>query len=118
MNQTELEKLKTTAENLGRWAEYYLTEMEYWTPTDLQEMTEEKLQNVQENNLEWLRKYREYYPDGGAEEALRAEITEELKNLPQALTEDEAYELEMQRMEGLEIQDLPKALKEIRQRSR
>jgi hypothetical protein len=41
-------------------------------------------------------------------------MTELLKNLPQALTEDEASELEMQRMDGLEIQDLPQALTEIR----
>ena len=116
MTQQELNRLKEAAEKIGRWAVYLLTETEYWTPEALEELTEEKLQEFQTRQAQWLMENERKYPDSGATELLREEITAMVKSRDGCLTEDEASEMERQRLDGMDIEDLPQRLREFRKR--
>ena len=102
------------AENMGRWAVYLLTETEYWTPTALSELTEERLQAFQTRQSQWLMEHGREYPDSGAEEVLRAEITETVQMNENCLTEDEAFQMERLRLDGMTIEELPEQLAAFR----
>ena len=115
MTQQELDRLKIEAEKMGRWAEYLLTETEYWTPMALNELNEEKLQEFQTRQAQWLMEHEREYPDSGAAEVLREEITWQVKQNEDCLTEDEAYEMEKLRLdEELTIEKLPQRLAAFR----
>ena len=73
MTQQELDRLKVAAEIMGRWAVYLLSETEYWTPEALEQLTEEKLQEFQTRQAQWLMENEKNYSDSGAAEALREE---------------------------------------------
>lgn len=115
MTQQELMKLKAAADKMGQWAVYLLTETEYWTPQALDELTEEKLQEFQTRQSQWLMENEANYPAGGAKEELRASITWQVRQDSRCLTEDEAFEMEQLRMEEeMTIEQLPQRLKEFR----
>lgn len=114
MTQKELNKLKEVAESLGEWAVYLLMETEYWTPMALDELTEEELQSFQESQSQWLMENERNYPPSGAKEMLRADTTEMIKSREDCLTADEASEMEMQRMDGMTLEELPQRLKKFR----
>lgn len=102
------------AEKMGRWAVYLLTETEYWTPMALNELTTEALQEFQNRQSQWLMQHEREYPDGGATEALRAELTAQIQEREDCLTEDEAFQMEQLRMEGMPIEELPTQLAAFR----
>lgn len=102
------------AEKMGRWAVYLLTETEYWTPQALDELTEEKLQEFQTRQAQWLMQHEREYPDSGAAEVLREEITWQVKQNEDCLTEDEAFQMELLRMDGMPIEELPTQLAAFR----
>lgn len=102
------------AEKMGRWAVYLLTETEYWTPKSLNELTTEALQEFQNRQSQWLMQHEREYPDSGAAEVLREEITWQVKQNEDCLTEDEAFQMEQLRMEGMPIEELPKQLAAFR----
>ena len=102
------------AEKMGRWAVYLLTETEYWTPQALDELTEEKLQEFQTKQAQWLMQHEREYPDSGAAEVLREEITWQVKQNEDCLTEDEAFQMELLRMDGMPIEELPTQLAAFR----
>lgn len=115
MTQQELDRLKIEAEKMGRWAEYLLTETEYWTPMALNKLTMEELQAFQTRQAQWLMQHEREYPDSGAAEVLREEITWQVKQNEDCLTEDEAYEMEKLRLnEELTIEELPQKLAAFR----
>lgn len=114
MTQKELMRLKAAADKMGQWAEYLLTETEYWTPQALDELTEEKLQEFQTRQAQWLMQHEREYPDSGAAEVLREEITWQIKQNEDCLTEDEAFEMECLRMDGMPIEELPTQLAAFR----
>lgn len=114
MTQKELMRLKEAADKMGQWAEYLLTETEYWTPQSLDELTEEKLQEFQTRQAQWLMQHEREYPDSGAAEVLREEITWQIKQNEDCLTEDEAFEMECLRMDGMPIEELPTQLAAFR----
>ena len=114
MTQKELMRLKTAADKMGQWAVYLLTETEYWTPQALDELTEEKLQEFQTRQAQWLMQHEREYPDSGAAEVLREEITWQIKQNEDCLTEDEAFEMECLRMDGMPIEELPTKLAAFR----
>ena len=114
MTQKELMRLKTEADKMGQWAVYLLTETEYWTPQALDELTEEKLQEFQTRQAQWLMQHEREYPDSGAAEVLREEITWQIKQNEDCLTEDEAFEMECLRMDGMPIEELPTQLAAFR----
>lgn len=99
---------------MGQWAVYLLTETEYWTPQALDELTEEKLQEFQTRQAQWLMQHEREYPDSGAAEVLREEITWQIKQNEDCLTEDEAFEMECLRMDGMLIEELPTQLAAFR----
>ena len=100
---------------MGRWAEYLLTETEYWTPMALNKLTMEELQAFQTRQAQWLMEHEREYPDSGAAEVLREEITWQVKQDEDCLTEDEAYEMEKLRLnEELTIEELPQKLAAFR----
>lgn len=106
MTQQQLEALKEQASKIGRWAEYYLTEIEYWNPLQLPEITEEKLREKEQECRDWLSENQAYYPDSGATEQLRSDLTEEVKANPWALDDDVASEMESHRLDGAPIEEL------------
>ena len=115
MTQIELDRLKMEAEKMGRWAVYLLTETEYWTPMALNKLTMEELQAFQTRQAQWLMQHEREYPDSGAAEVLREEITWQVKQNEDCLTEDEAYEMEKLRLnEELTIEELPQKLAAFR----
>lgn len=114
MTQKELMRLKAAADKMGQWAVYLLTETEYWTPQALDELTEEKLQEFQTRQAQWLMQHEREYPDSGAAEVLREEITWQIKQNEDCLTEDEAFEMECLRMDGMPIEELPTQLAAFR----
>lgn len=115
MTQKELMRLKTAADKMGQWAVYLLTETEYWTPQALDELTEEKLQEFQTRQAQWLMENEANYPPSGAKEDLRASITWQVRQDSRCLTEDEAFEMEYLRMEeDMTIEQLPQRLTEFR----
>ena len=114
MTQQDLTTLKASAEKMGRWAVYLLTETEYWTPEALEELSEEKLQEFQTRQAQWMMENERKYPDSGAAELLREEVTEMVKSREDCLTEDEAFEMERQRMDGMTIEELPERLAAFR----
>jgi len=100
---------------MGRWAVYLLTETEYWAPEALEELTEEKLQEFQTRQAQWLMEHGREYPASGAAEVLREEITWQVKQDSRCLTEDEAFAMEQLRMEeDMTIEQLPQRLTEFR----
>ena len=107
-------KLKAAADKMGQWAVYLLTETEYWTPQALDELTEEKLQEFQTRQAQWLMQHEREYPDSGAAEVLREEITWQVKQNEDCLTEDEAFQMELLRMDGMPIEELPTQLAAFR----
>ena len=111
MNQTQLDKLKMVAHQTGSWAEYLLSETEYWAPKDLDNLTPELLEQTEQESREWLAENREFYPAGGATEDLRASLTEQAKDSQNLLTEEQAYEAEMMRLDGDPIEEILKRLK-------
>ena len=102
------------AEKMGRWAEYLLAETEYWTPMALNKLTMEELQAFQTRQAQWLMQHEREYPDSGAAEVLREEITWQVKQNEDCLTEDEAFQMEQLRMEGMKIEELPTQLSAFR----
>lgn len=114
MTQKELMRLKAAVDKMGQWAEYLLTETEYWTPQALDELTEEKLQEFQTRQAQWLMQHEREYPYSGAAEVLREEITWQIKQNEDCLTEDEAFEMECLRMDGMPIEELPTQLAAFR----
>lgn len=115
MTQQELDRLKIEAEKMGRWAEYLLTETEYWTPMALNKLTMEELQAFQTRQAQWLMQHEREYPPSGAAEVLREEITWQVKQNEDCLTEDEAFAMEQLRMqEDMTIEQLPQRLTEFR----
>ena len=115
MTQQELDRLKIEAEKMGRWAAYLLAETEYWTPMALNKLTTEELQAFQTSQAQWLMQHEREHPDSGAAELLREEITWQVKQNEDCLTEDEAYEMEKLRLnEELTIEELPQKLAAFR----
>lgn len=114
MTQQELTTLKASAEKMGRWAVYLLTETEYWTPEALEELSEEKLQEFQTRQAQWLMEHEREYPDGGAAEVLREEITWQVKQDSRCLNEDNAFEIEQMRMDEVPLPELLTKAKELR----
>lgn len=114
MTQQELDRLKMEAEKMGRWAVYLLTETEYWTPMALNKLTAEALQEFQDSQSQWLMEHEREYPDGGAAEVLRADITAQIQEREDCLTEDEAFQMEQLRMDGMTLEELPKELAAFR----
>ena len=114
MTQQELTTLKASAEKMGRWAVYLLTETEYWTPEALEELSEEKLQEFQTRQAQWLMEHEREYPDGGAAEVLREEITWQVKQDSRCLNEDSAFEIEQMRMDEVPLPELLTKAKELR----
>lgn len=114
MTQKELMRLKAAADKMGQWAEYLLTETEYWTPQALDELTEEKLKEFQTRQAQWLMENEANYPPWGAKEDLRASITWQVRQDSRCLTEDEAFEMECLRMDGMPIEELPTQLAAFR----
>ena len=98
---------------MGRWAVYLLSETEYWTPEALEQLTEEKLQEFQTRQAQWLMENEKNYSDSGAAEALREEITEMVKQNDRCLNEDNASEIEMMRMDGMPLPELLTKAKEL-----
>ena len=113
MTQQELDRLKVAAEKMGRWAVYLLSETEYWTPEALKQLTEEKLQEFQTRQAQWLMENERNYSDSGAAEALREEITEMVKQNDRCLNEDNASEIEMMRMNEVPLPELLTKAKEL-----
>jgi len=113
MTQQELDRLKVAAEKMGRWAVYLLSETEYWTPEALEQLTEEKLQEFQTRQAQWLMENEKNYSDSGAAEALREEITEMVKQNDRCLNEDNASEIEMMRMDEVPLPELLTKAKEL-----
>ena len=113
MTQQELDRLKVAAEKMGRWAVYLLSETEYWTPEALEQLTEEKLQEFQTRQAQWLMENEKNYSDSGAAEALREEITEMVKQSDRCLNEDNASEIEMMRMDEVPLPELLTKAKEL-----
>ena len=113
MTQQELDRLKVAAEKMGRWAVYLLSETEYWTPEALEQLTEEKLQEFQTRQAQWLMENEKNYSDCGAAEALREEITEMVKQNDRCLNEDNASEIEMMRMDEVPLPELLTKAKEL-----
>ena len=113
MTQQELDRLKVAAEKMGRWAVYLLSETEYWTPEALKQLTEEKLQEFQTRQAQWLMENERNYSDSGAAEALREEITEMVKQNDRCLNEDNASEIEMMRMDEVPLPELLTKAKEL-----
>ena len=113
MTQQELDRLKEAAEKMGRWAVYLLTETEYWTPEALEELTEKKLQEFQTRQAQWLMENERKYPDSGAAETLREEITEMVKQNDRCLNEDNASEIEMMRMNEVPLPELLTKAREL-----
>ena len=107
--------MKEQAEHMGRWAVYLLMETEYWEPAALDKLTAKSLQEFQTRQSQWLMQYGRDYPDSGAEETLRAEITDQVKQQEDSLTEDEAFEMESQRLDGMTIEQLPQRLQAFRE---
>jgi hypothetical protein len=97
--QKMLEKLEQEAEQIGRWALYVLQETEYWDPLSLDELTQEKLEEIQQRAADWLTDNRADYPPSGAEEELRSMLTQEVRRHPWAVDEDTAFQLEYDRSE-------------------
>ena len=114
MTQQELDRLKVEAEKMGQLAVYLLNETEYWTPTALSELTEERLQAFQTRQAQWLMKHEMNFPPSGAIEVLREETTEMVKSNHLCLTEDEAFQMERLRMDGMTIEELPNQLAAFR----
>lgn len=114
MTQKELMRLKAAADKMGQWAVYLLTETEYWTPQALDELTEEKLKEFQTRQAQWLMENEANYPPWGAKEDLRASITWQVRQDSRCLTEDEAFEMECLRMDGMPIEELPTQLAAFR----
>ena len=114
MTQKELDRLKMEAEKMGRWAVYLLAETEYWTPMALNKLTMEELQAFQTEQAQWLMENEMEYPAGGAAEMLREETLQTIQMQEGCLTEDEAYEMESQRLNGMTIEELPKRLAQYR----
>jgi len=110
MTQERLEQLKETARKTGPWAEYLLSETEYWAPKDLDNLTEELLQQTEQLNRDWLAENRSQYPPSGAEEEARASLTWQVKESPNCLTEDQAFEAEMMRLDGEPLEKILKSL--------
>lgn len=98
---------------MGRWAVYLLIETEYWTPEALEQLTEEKLQEFQTRQSQWLMENEKNYPDSGAAEVLREEITEMVKQNDRCLNEDNASEIEMMRMDEVPLPELLTKAKEL-----
>ena len=117
MTQEALEAMKVKAHQIGRWAQYLLTEREYWNPEGLETLTEEELQEAEASNREWLRENRSQYPASGAEEVLRQELTEWEKMQPTSLDEDTACEMEHARQEGTPLPQLMELLTNLRQKA-
>ena len=113
MTQQELDRLKEAAGKMGRWAVYLLSETEYWTPEALEELTEEKLQEFQTRQAQWLMENERKYPDSGAAELLREEITEMVKQNDRCLNEDNASEIELMRMDEVPLPELLTKAKEL-----
>ena len=113
MTQQELDRLKVAAEKMGRWAVYLLSETEYWTPEALKQLTEEKLQEFQTRQAQWLMENEKNYSDSGAAEELREEITEMVKQNDRCLNEDNASEIEMMRMDEVPLPELLTKAKEL-----
>ena len=113
MTQQEFDRLKVAAEKMGRWAVYLLSETEYWTPEALEQLTEEKLQEFQTRQAQWLMENEKNYSDSGAAEALREEITEMVKQNDRCLSEDNASEIEMMRMDEVPLPELLTKAKEL-----
>ena len=110
MNQRQLTQLKEKAHQIGQWAEYLLSETEYWAPMDLDNLTEQRLEEIEQENREWLAKNRSFYPPSGAEEDLRASLTAEVKDSQNCLTEDQAFKAEMLRMDGKPLGEILRRL--------
>ena len=110
MNQTQLNNLKKVASQTGRWAEYLLAETEYWAPKDLDSLTPETLEQTEQESREWLAANRGTYPAGGATEELRATLTEQVKDSPNLLTEEQASKAEMLRLDGSPLEEILKRL--------
>lgn len=70
ITQKQLDELKEQASEIGRWAEYYLTEIEYWDPLRLSELTVEALKQKERYCRSWLRENQASYPPSGASEQL------------------------------------------------
>lgn len=113
MTQQELNRLKEAAEKMGRWAVYLLIETEYWTPEALEGLTEEKLQEFQTRQAQWMMENERKYPDSGAAELLREEITEMVKQNDRCLSEDNASEIEMMRMDEVPLPELLTKAREL-----
>ena len=113
MTKLSLEGMKQRATQIGQWATYLLTETEYWNPKALEELTEEKLQEFQTRQAQWLMENERKYPDSGAAELLWEEITEMVKQNDRCLNEDNASEIEMMRMDEVPLPELLTKAKEL-----
>ena len=97
--QKKLKELERTAEQTGRWALYVLQETEYWDPLSLDDLTPEKLEEIQKRASDWLTDNRADYPPPGAEEELRSMLTQEIRRHPWSVDDDTAFQLEYDRTE-------------------
>ena len=105
ITQVRLDELKSKAEKIGRWALYVLEETEYWDPLSLGELTEKRLNDIQKSNADWLSENRSSYPPSGAEEVLRSELTDSIRQHKWAIDDDTAFQLESDRSDGTPIED-------------
>ena len=95
MDKEKLKFLKEQAKGIGKWAEYAVLEMQHWAPKDMERQNWDSLYQIEQNCLAWLDVYGGLYPPSGAEEVLRASLTEEIKSSPNCLTEEQAEEADM-----------------------